>query len=425
MKLFDGMKVLGTALFIMIAAWCAPTTAHAAGVTCSAPVTYGAEACYIDTAIDPQALCNDGTVPAFWYRPGIGAGVNQWVIWLQGGGTCDDQTSCTQRGTKVQAARELTSNGFAATPGQGLISPKPSMNPSLHEANTVLIHYCTSDSWTGNHLATVPWDPRNSLTGWNFDGRRVALAAVKSVAELAPSLASATQIILGGDSSGGIGVVLTFNDIVPLLPAGASKLLTSDAGFTLDIGQFDKTLPAPYIYQGHPNLFETDIQTRLSYWNARGDAVCDAKAVSRQQHADCDDTSYVLQHGFITVPTFVSISLLDEAQVTDQLCPSLYGFCPTPSNPSSQPGIYAAAFAQRMAVRVQGTGTQAIYTAYSPDQYLHVITNLDSTFPTPYQFPSGNIAPRDAFDAWLANPTGPRQIYLGNGPGVGAGGQGN
>ena len=416
---------LVAALFVLISGWCAPTTAHAAGVSCGAAVAYGTEACFIDTAFDPQALCNDGTVPAFWYRPGIGAGINQWVIWLQGGGTCDDQTSCAARGNKVQAAMELTSNGFSATPGQGLISPKPTMNPSLHNANTVLIHYCTSDSWTGNHLATVPWDPNNSATAWNFDGRRVALAAIRSVAELLPSFASASQIVLGGDSSGGIGVVLTYNDILPLLPSGAAKLMTSDAGLELDIGQFDQTQPAPYIYPNHPNAYETDIQTRLVYWNARGDAVCDATAVTKQEHADCDDSTYVLQHGFINAPTFVSISLLDEAQVTDQLCPSLYGFCPTPSDPNAPPGIYATAFAQRMAVRVQGVGTQATYTAYSPDQYLHVITNLDKTFPTPYQFPSGNIAPRDAFDAWLANPGGPRQIYLGNGPGVGPGGQGN
>jgi hypothetical protein len=57
-----------------------------AAVSCEPPDSKQTSVCQIHPAIDPGALCNDGTLPAFWFRPGSGAAT--WVVWLEGGGQC-------------------------------------------------------------------------------------------------------------------------------------------------------------------------------------------------------------------------------------------------------------------------------------------------------------------------------------------------
>ena len=251
----------------------------AAAVNCSSTKSVGAYTCSIDPAFDPTALCNDGTLPAFWYRPGFGSGSSIWVIWLQGGVGCIDQVSCYARATTPSTAPLITSTGFTATPLEsgGVLSPAPGQNPALYNANQVMLHYCSSDSWAGNQPATGGFDPAKPAT-WNFKGRPIVLASVRSLAELEPGFAAATTIIWGGSSAGGQGATITANDVAPLLPAGARVLLVNDAGFTLDIGQYDPSVAAPYVYPGSPTSFETASMEGLALWNGRGDAVCDAAA---------------------------------------------------------------------------------------------------------------------------------------------------
>ena len=413
------MRFLGTiGLVGVAAAWCVPSTGHASMVCGPVKKNIHNQACYIDPAFDPAALCNDGTTPGFWYRPGFGSGTNIWVFWMEGGGFCDSQASCANRATKRQAATTLTSNGFTTSPGQGIQSPAVSVNPVLNNANQVLMHYCSSDTWVGNQMGSgAAFDPNDSST-WNFEGRRIAIAQIKSVYELAPSLSSATQVIIGGTSSGGIGATLVANDLIPLMPAAALKMVVNDAGFLLDIGQFDSHGTFPYIYTGHPNDFETDLQTRLTYWNAHGDSVCDASAVTPTDHMNCYNTSFVLQNGFIQAPVFVAESQLDTAQITEELCPQLYGYCQISHDASDEQGEYATAFGQQMATLIEGHGTQANYTAYSPDIYVHVILDNNTEFLTPQQFAKGSYPPEQPFDTWVQATSWGKQLYVGTGPGV-------
>ncbi len=411
------MKWLGVLVVIFLACL-APRAGHAQGTpTCGAPRPYGTVACFVDQRIDLAALCADGTQPTYWYRPGFSTGANVWVIWLEGGGACDSQAECAYRLTKPQYASQLTSNGWVATPGQGLISWLMSENPALFDANTILLHYCSSDAWTGTKLSGVPFNINDSST-WNFAGKRIVVAQIKSLLEYYPALQNATEIVLGGDSSGGVGITEDYNNIAPLLPAGAVKLFVNDAGFTQDIGQYEAALPPPYVYQGHPNSFEQDIQTRFAYWNAQGDVKCDLRATTAQQQQNCYDTDYILQNGFIQAPQFVATSQLDTSQVTEGICPDQWGYCPVPRNPEKKQGVYATAFGEAMATDMVGTGGQAGYTVFAPDQYEHVLLENDAMFETPFEFAGGEMAPRDAFDAWLANPFGPRVVNLGTGPGV-------
>jgi hypothetical protein len=412
------MKILGVCLITALAAWLVPHQAQAAGVQCGKPKQYNTVSCFIDPALDPAALCVDGTLPAYWYRPGTGSGINEWVIWFGGGGACDSQADCAVYISKNGSPVLVSSNGFGPTSGKGITSAASSTNPALYNANMIYLHYCSADTWVGNQLGVGPYNPNDSST-WNFEGRRNAVAFIESLMEAYPGLNTASQIILGGDSSGGVGVTEVANDILPLLPAVPPKVLVNDAGFMFDIGQYDAAVPAPHIYPYTPDYFESDIQQRFVYWNAHGDSVCDALATTPTQHGNCYNTAYILQNGFITIPTFVGISQLDTSQVTQELCPTEYGYCPYYRTPNSKPGVWETAFAAQATVDVIGAGTAAAYSAYAADYFMHVMLNDNLAFTTPLPFPQGNLAPRDVFDAWLANTTGAPVSYIANSPGVG------
>jgi hypothetical protein len=393
-----------------------PAHAHAA-VTCGIANASGARACSIDPALDPQAKCNDGTLPAFWIRPGTGIGAARWIIWLQGGGHCTDQPSCAQRAAAQSTASLITSNGYAATAGIGVLASSATENPILYNANTVQIHYCSSDDWSGAYSSTRAFNPDDPTT-WNFQGRRIAQAAINSVRELMPNFAFATFIVFGGTSAGGEGATLVANDILPLLPAAQTILLANDAGFANDIGQYDATAPAPYIFAGQPTAFFTNFQNALNLWHGRGDAKCAATAQTLQQQINCYNSAIILQQGYITLPSFVAESQIDSAQVTDEICPALYGVCPVPTNPASPEGQYATAFGRAMATQLIGAGTQAAYWVASPDAYMHVILEDNTQFAATFPTATGAVSPRDVWNAWLNDPKGPRETDMGTGPGV-------
>jgi hypothetical protein len=406
-------------LMVPLLAVCAaslPELANAA-VSCGPPDSKQTSVCQIDPAIDAAALCNDGTLPAFWFRPGSGSGATTWVVWLEGGGQCTDKLSCALRAERPGSASLLTSRGFAATFAAGVLSPDHLINPSLYNANTVFVHYCLSDDWSGAYTSLSPYNHLDPTT-WNFQGRRIALAAIASLNELDQGFSQAATVLLGGSSAGGVGVTVVMNDLLPVLPATAQKLLANDAGFTLNIGQFDPQEPAPYIYPGHPDAFESNYEAGMSLWHGRGDAKCAAAATTLLEQADCYNTSLLLQQGYINVPTFVAESQIDKIQVADELCPTLLGRCSLPVSPLTTTGQYASTFGIQMAAALIGAGTPAGYTVSSPDAYMHEILGSQNDFLQSYPVTGGTTSARAVFDAWLADPTGARVTSIATGPGL-------
>ena len=389
--------------------------AHAAP-TCGQANASGATVCFVDPAIDRAALCNDGSAPVFWYRPGSGAGARSWVIWLQGGGQCTSQASCAARARG--AAGSLTSAGFAAGAGAGVLSPNPVTNPLLYNANAVLIHYCSSDDWSGGRGTAAAFDPDDPAT-WHFQGRRIALAAIASLPELKTGFHSALRIVLGGSSAGGLGVTVTANDILPLLPKSAASVrVVNDAGFAIEIGQFDPSVAAPYVFHGQPTAFTQLFEAGMSLWHGRGDAKCDAKASTPEDRAACY-SALVFDHGYIGVPSFVAESQLDTVQLSDELCPAVDGNCGVPREPQSMQGQYAGAFGKAMMNDMTTRGANATYAVYSPDTYMHTMLTSTAQFTTKQDFSNGKLSPQAVFDLWMRG-GGSRVMEIANSPGLAA-----
>ena len=236
-----------------------------------------------------------------------------------------------------------------------------------------------------------------------------------------PALGQATEILIGGSSAGGVGATINVNALLALLPQlPAGKILfANDAGFALDIGQYVPSQPAPYAYSGHPNAFEMALPMRLAFWNGSGDTVCLETATTPDEVTACYDTAYVLDNGYIALPSFVAESQLDSAQTNDQICPEgSPQTCKISHNPKSKEGIYETYFATQMATALTASGTPAAFSFYSPDYIEHIILNSTKAFTLSTSFPDGPHTAQQVFDSWLMDPTGPRITLLGNGPGV-------
>ena len=404
-----------SAAFLLAISAASVIQAHAAPA-CGQANASGAAVCYTDPAIDPAALCNDGSPPAFWVRPGSGAGARTWVIWLEGGGQCTSQASCAQR-AKGADAGHLTSAGFHAGSGAGVLSPSPAINPRLYNANAVLIHYCSSDDWSGDRTSSVAFDPADPAT-WQFQGRRIALASIASLRELGLGFRRASNIVLGGSSAGGLGVTVTANDILPTLPRSARVHLVNDAGFAIEVGQYDPEIAAPYMFKGQPSAFTRLFEAGMALWHGRGDAKCDASATTPQARGACY-SALVFSRGYIGVPSLVAESQLDTVQLSDELCPAAGGACPVPHDSGSMQGQYAVAFGRAMVHDLVGPGAQATYAVYSPDATMHTMLTNASQFNARYAFPNGMLSPATVLGLWLRGSSG-RVVEVGTGPGLAA-----
>lgn len=117
----------------------------------------------------------------------------------------------------------------------GILSPHPEENPYWHNANHVLIPYCSSDSWSGTRTEPDTRDPENS---WRFMG---ALILKQVIAELIPvglGRVPGGELLLVGSSAGGLGVMLNLDRIRDFLVNEKQLQVTvrgvSDSGWFLD-----------------------------------------------------------------------------------------------------------------------------------------------------------------------------------------------
>ncbi len=165
------------------------------------------------------ARCNDGSPPIVWIEPATDPEhADDWVLYLQGGGGCDDQASCEERwcgASDVGGPRHMSSSWSAERrSGDGLFADDP--RDPTRAWNKVFLHYCSSDYWVGT--APAPVTLRNGapdLSLW-FQGHEVLLAQLDALdagarsddglAEV-PSLADAERVLAVGSSAGGWGLI--------------------------------------------------------------------------------------------------------------------------------------------------------------------------------------------------------------------------
>lgn len=357
----------------------------------------------LDIAKYPQAKCNDGSAAAYVLRPGVGAASTRWIISLQGGGECYDQTTCSNRAANMPTL--VSTNNYQANPssafGQsGLLTANAAANPDFYDASTVQILYCSSDDWSGAKASTSAYCPSDPTT-WNFQGH----AIVKDVlADLNAShgLSLATEIMFTGQSAGGLGVFDNVNTIAPLIPSTVRFTAYSDAAFGNVIDNFSPT-GAP------PNYLDTtstpnEIAKRvpgIALWSGTGDTACaTAAGTTTTAQVGCYSGQQLLAlGGGITLPMLVSVSEKDTNQLgTDGISNGDIGS----GNLTPAESGYVAYFASQMRSNLASTNVNV--SIFSPDIFAHVEANDATLFGTPQTFPSGTLTLQQSVSTWYKNP---------------------
>ncbi|XP_074270427.1 pectin acetylesterase 8-like isoform X1 [Silene latifolia] len=179
---------------------------------------------YLRSAVAKGAVCLDGSAPAYNLNRGYGSGVNSWLVQIEGGGWCNNITSCLARKYMHLGSSRKMVNPLAFS---GIMSNNPMYNPDFHNWNRVKIRYCDGASFTGD-VETV--DP---VTKLHFRGARVWRAIMEDL--MLKGMKSAKNALLSGCSAGGLTSILHCDSFRAHFPAGTKVKCLSDAGYFINV----------------------------------------------------------------------------------------------------------------------------------------------------------------------------------------------
>lgn len=166
-----------------------------------------------DPAEYPFAKCLDGS-PAGYYAQQTASveDKNKWVLYLNGGGECDNEESClSQTGSALGSSKYFYNE--SDTSSWYLASDYCPYNPTLCTWNHVMDPYCSQDLHSGQRTAAS-----EDTFGLYFSGHHILVSTLDEM-DLPPyNLKDATDIVVSGVSAGGIGVWMNLDYIANRYP---------------------------------------------------------------------------------------------------------------------------------------------------------------------------------------------------------------
>lgn len=327
----------------------------------------------------PTALCNDGTSPILYFRPGVGIGTDHWLIELEGGGGCRTAQECADRywangtnfGRQLMGSQDYRTNvpNMAAT---GIQSIDPASSP-YGNYNHVFVHYCSSDGWAGNSTATVgtalvpPAHASEVTFSTRFNGNAILDAVLRALrrdgailpaftlagsASVMPDLDDASgNVVIAGGSAGGIGVELQLDRIVATLTASHNPARS----LPFYTGMIDSAFPPSFERLGFqltgvcgsvPCDWKGYVEATASYYPMLSDESCTTMHSAPTDAFRCVDASHVVRN-HITTPMFI------RQGETDSLLSRLYVDAQFAISPSATAAMTTDDFEDRVRAQAE------------------------------------------------------------------------
>ncbi|PIN22269.1 Pectin acetylesterase [Handroanthus impetiginosus] len=189
------------------------------------------------------AYCLDGSLPAYHWDRGFGAGARNWLLQFEGGGWCNDIKSCLERASTRRGSTRYMSKVEIFS---GILSNNAALNPDFYNWNRVKLRYCDGASFAGDSK----FDNGTSLL--YFRGQRIWQAIILDL--LPKGLGQARKALLSGCSAGGLATFLHCDNFTSYLPENASVKCLSDAGFFLDARDISMNHSMRYFYKSVASL---------------------------------------------------------------------------------------------------------------------------------------------------------------------------
>ncbi|KAI4327915.1 hypothetical protein L6164_020324 [Bauhinia variegata] len=258
---------------------------------------YFVEITYVENAVAKGAVCLDGSPPAYHLDKGFGDGINNWLIQIEGGGWCNNATSCLSRkktrlGSSKQMVKQLAFHG--------ILSNDPQFNPDFYNWNRIKVRYCDGSSFTGDV------EEVDSATNLYYRGARVFNAIMEEL--LAKGMKNAQNAIISGTSAGGLASILHCDRFRSLLPASAKVKCLSDGGYFINVKDVS----------GAPHIEQFYAQVVATHGSAKN---LPASCTSRLSPGMCFFPQYVVSE--IRAPIFLLNSPYDSWQIRNILAPAV------------------------------------------------------------------------------------------------------
>uniref|UniRef100_J3L6M9 Pectin acetylesterase n=2 Tax=Oryza brachyantha TaxID=4533 RepID=J3L6M9_ORYBR len=241
------------------------------------------------------AVCLDGSSPGYHLQRGFGSGEHSWLVYLEGGGWCDDIESCSTRKTTANGSSKL----MEAAVFEGILNNDKQVNSDFYNWNKVFVRYCDGASFSGN---TEAQDQDGSTL--HFRGLRIWEAVLDELME--KGLASAKQALLSGCSAGGLATLLHCNDFHSRFPKEVSAKCLPDAGFFLDIEDLSGERRMWSVFNGTVHLQNVS-------------EVLPKDCLAKKDRTECFLPTELVKS--IRAPMFIVNSAYDSWQVRNSLAP--------------------------------------------------------------------------------------------------------
>lgn len=252
---------------------------------------------YLENAVAKGAVCLDGSPPAYHFSKGFGAGINNWLVHFEGGGWCNNVTTCLDRkNTRLGSSKQMVKQVAFS----GMLSNKQKFNPDFYDWNKIKVRYCDGASFTGDVEAVNP------ATNLHFRGARVWLAIIEDL--LAKGMKNAQNAILSGCSAGGLTAILHCDSFRSLVPMSARVKCLSDAGYFINAKDVSGAL--------HIETFYNEVVT--THESAKH---LPASCTSKVRPGLCFFPQYAAQN--IQTPLFITNAAYDSWQIKNILAPGV------------------------------------------------------------------------------------------------------
>ncbi len=170
----------------------------------------------------PDSHCANGTPTGV--AVDVHPGARQLVVFLEGGGACDNADNCWERPTAVHIASGYGVEELGVDPALRLpIFDRGSADNPFADASYVFVPYCTGDLHAGNAVATYDVGGVSTPT-YHHGARNLDLY----LARLGSAFPSATHVWLVGQSAGGFGAL--FNQDFVARAFGVRTDVVDDSG---------------------------------------------------------------------------------------------------------------------------------------------------------------------------------------------------
>ncbi|XP_002519911.2 pectin acetylesterase 8 [Ricinus communis] len=255
------------------------------------------EITYVKNAVAKGAVCLDGSPPAYHLDKGFGTGINSWLVHFEGGGWCNNITTCLSRkNTRLGSSKQMGPQiAFS-----GIMSNRRRYNPDFYNWNRVKIRYCDGSSFTGDVQAVNP------ATNLHFRGARIWLAVIEEL--LAKGMKNAENALLSGCSAGGLASILHCDGFRALLPMGTNVKCLSDAGYFINARDVSGAAHIQTYFNEVVSLHGSAKNLPLS-------------CTSRLKPALCFFPQYLVQQ--IRTPLFILNAAYDSWQIKNILAPGV------------------------------------------------------------------------------------------------------